>query len=163
MEATPEVPEVEGEGRPARRMAGISRQRRIVAGLLAVVGVAALTAAVTFRPDADPADSSRPGGSGQADAVGADSGQNGKTATTGPGGVGEDPEKTGLPAEPAGEPEEGQVRTGTAEEGCFDNVREYLEQWHQTGVEPDPCFTAQPASGQEQPGDVQRSYNGERF
>lgn len=163
MEATPEVPEVDGEGRVARRMARISRQRRIVAGLLAVVGAAALVAALTFRPDTDPADSSRPGDSGQADAAGTDSGQNGKPASTRPGGVGENPEKTGLPAEPAGAPKEGQVRTGTADEGCFDNVREYLEQWHQTGVEPDPCFTAQPASGQEQPDDVKRSYNGERF
>lgn len=162
MEATPEVPEVRSGGRLARRMDRIRRQRRLVAALLAVVGAAAVLAAVTFRPEAEPAGSSRPAGSTETEAGGAGTSAEAeevKPPSTTPGGVGEDPEMTGLPAAPA----EGEVRTGTAEEGCFDNVREYLEQWHETGVEPDPCFTAQPASGQDQPDGVQRSYNGERF
>ena len=42
-------------------------------------------------------------------------------------------------------------------------MRSYLEEWHRTEQEPDPCFLPQPASGQKQPGSVQRSYNGEKF
>jgi hypothetical protein len=76
-----------------------------------------------------------------------------------PGGIGPAPEKTGLPAKPAG----GTVRTGSASEGCFSDIRSYLDKWHATGVEPDPCFTAQPASNQSQPSGVARSYNGQDF
>lgn len=162
MEGTPEVREVRSGGRLGRRLGGIGRQRRMVAALLAVVGAAALLAAVTLRPEDEPAGSTRTAGSTETDGGGAGTSAEAeeiKPPSTTPGGVGEDPEKTGLPAVPA----EGEVRTGTADEGCFDNVREYLEQWHETGVEPDPCFTAQPSSGQEQPDGVKRSYNGERF
>jgi hypothetical protein len=87
-------------------------------------------------------------------------GQPGKLPTNGPGGVGPDPGRTGLPAVPA---PDGKVRTGTKEQGCFGSIREYLDQWHRTGREPDPCFTVQPPSQQPQPDGVNRSYNGERF
>lgn len=156
-----EVPEVRTRGRLARRVARSRRQRRMVAALLAVVGASAAIAAVTFRPAADSPASTRTAGS-TADAPAGDvtSVTDAKPPSTAPGGVGTNPEKTGLPAVPA---EGGEVRTGTAEEGCFENVRAYLEEWDRTGVEPDPCFTAQPASDQKQPEGVQRTYNGERF
>jgi hypothetical protein len=83
-----------------------------------------------------------------------------KEPTNNPGGVGDNPEKTGLPAVPA---EGGRVRTGTKEEGCFGSMREYLDAWDRTGQEPDPCFTSQDAADQSQPGGVVRSYNGEKF
>ena len=171
METVPEmeaVPEVEAgpeaganQGRRARRVARSRRQRRMVAALLAVVGASAAMAALTFKPDNDSPTSTRTAGS-TAEPAGdvVTSGTDAKPPSTAPGGVGTNPEKTGLPARPA---EGGEVRTGTAEEGCFDNVREYLEQWDRTGVEPDPCFTAQPASNQDQPDGVQRTYNGEKF
>jgi hypothetical protein len=87
-------------------------------------------------------------------------GQLGRPPTNRPGGVGPAPEKTGLPAVPA---PGGKVRTGTKEQGCFGSIREYLDQWDRTGMEPDPCFTIQPPSEQPQPAGVKRSYNGERF
>jgi hypothetical protein len=155
-----EVPEVRTRGRLARRMERARRHRRLVAALLAVVGASAAIAAVTFRPAAEPARSTRSAGSTAEPAGAVTSDSTGKPPSTAPGGVGINPEKTGLPAVPA---EGGEVRTGTAEEGCFDNVRAYLEQWDRTGKEPDPCFTAQPASDQDQPDEVQRTYNGERF
>lgn len=154
------VPEVRIRGRLARRVARNRRQRRLVAALLAVVGASAAIAAVTFRPASDTPGPTRTAGS-TAEPAGAVTGDTtGKPPSTAPGGVGTDPEKTGLPAVPA---DGGQVRTGSAEDGCFENVRQYLEQWDKTGVEPDPCFTAQPASNQDQPDGVQRTYNGERF
>ena len=160
------MPEAEdrSRGRLARRVARSRRQRRFVAALLAVVGASAAVAAVTFKPDSDAPRTARSAGA-TAEPAGAvttdpDPETVGKPPSTAPGGVGTDPEKTGLPAVPA---QGGEVRTGSAEEGCFDNVREYLEQWDRTGVEPDPCFQAQPASDQDQPDGVQRTYNGERF
>jgi hypothetical protein len=83
-----------------------------------------------------------------------------KPPTTGPGGVGTAPDKTGLPAVNA---PGGRVRTGTPEEGCFASMREYLDAWDRTGVEPDPCFTSQQPADQPQPDGVVRSYNGEKF
>jgi hypothetical protein len=154
------VPEVRSRGRLARRLARSRRQRRLVAALLAVVGASAAIAALTFRPASDSPGSARTAGSTAEPAAAVTGDTSGKPPSTAPGGVGANPEKTGLPAVPA---EGGQVRTGSAEEGCFDNVREYLEKWDKTGVEPDPCFTAQPASNQDQPNGVQRTYNGERF
>ncbi len=55
------------------------------------------------------------------------------------------------------------MRTGTKEQGCFANMREYLDAWDRTGQEPDPCFTSQDAADQSQPDGVVRSYNGEKF
>jgi hypothetical protein len=154
------APEVRTRGRLARRVARSRRQRRLVAALLAVVGASAAIAAVTFRPASEPASSTRSAGStAEPGAVTVDS-SGAKPPSTAPGGVGTDPEKTGLPAVPA---KGGEVRTGSADDGCFDNVRAYLEQWDKTGIEPDPCFTAQPASDQDQPDGVNRTYNGERF
>jgi hypothetical protein len=162
VEAVPEA-EDRSRGRLARRVARSRRQRRFVAALLAVVGASAAVAAVTFRPASDPPRTARNAGS-TVEPAGSVAGESpdtaGKPPSTAPGGVGTNPEKTGLPAVPA---KGGEVRTGTAEEGCFDNVRQYLEQWDKTGVEPDPCFQAQPASDQDQPDGVQRTYNGERF
>ncbi|HEY3240233.1 MAG TPA: hypothetical protein VGL92_11750 [Acidimicrobiia bacterium] len=156
MEAVPEV----RRGRLARRVARSRRQRRLVAALLAVVGASATIAALTFRPASESAGSTRTAGS-TAEPAGAVTGDTvGKPPSTAPGGVGTNPGKTGLPAVPA---QGGEVRTGSADEGCFDNVRAYLEQWDKTGIEPDPCFTSQPASNQDQPDGVQRTYNGERF
>jgi hypothetical protein len=156
-----EVPEDRMRGRLARRLARSSRQRRMVAALLAVVGASAAIAAVTFQPASEPARSTRTAGSTNEPAAGSvTAGTDAKPPSTAPGGVGTNPEKTGLPAVPA---PGGEVRTGTAEEGCFESLREYLEEWHRTEKEPDPCFTAQPASDQKQPEGVQRTYNGERF
>jgi hypothetical protein len=158
-----ETPEVRTRGRLARRVVRSRRQRRLVAALLAVVGVSAAVAAVTFRPASDdPVLSTRTAGSTAEPAGNVTTAEPdaAKPPSTAPGGVGTNPEKTGLPAVPA---QGGEVRTGTAEEGCFDNVRAYLEQWDKTGVEPDPCFTAQPASEQKQPDGVDRTYNGEKF
>lgn len=154
------VPEVRTRGRLARRLARSSRQRRLVAALLAVVGASAAIAALTFRPPSESAGSTRTAGS-TAEPAGTVTGDSvSKPPSTAPGGVGTNPEKTGLPAVPA---EGGEVRTGSPDEGCFDSVREYLEKWDKTGIEPDPCFTAQPASNQDQPDGVERTYNGERF
>ncbi|MGH9038715.1 MAG: hypothetical protein ACRDZ3_00630 [Acidimicrobiia bacterium] len=158
-----EAAEVRTRGRLARRVARSRRQRRMIAALLAVVGASATIAALTFRPAADSPASTRTAGSTAEEPAGSvtETGvPEAKPPSTAPGGVGTNPEKTGLPAVPA---QGGEVRTGTAEEGCFDNVREYLEEWDRTGVEPDPCFTAQPASEQKQPDGVDRTYNGERF
>jgi hypothetical protein len=55
------------------------------------------------------------------------------------------------------------VRTGTKEEGCFANMREYLDAWDRTEQEPDPCFLSQDPADQPQPDGVVRSYNGEKF
>ena len=71
----------------------------------------------------------------------------------------DEPAKTGLPAANPG----GRVRTGTREEGCFANMREYLDAWDRTEQEPDPCFLPQDAADQPQPDNVTRSYNGEKF
>jgi hypothetical protein len=83
-----------------------------------------------------------------------------KPPSTEPGGVGTNPQKTGLPAIP---PSGGRVRTGTKEQGCFANMREYLDAWDRTNQEPDPCFLPQDPAAQPQPDGVVRSYNGEKF
>lgn len=155
-----DTPEAEPEGRSARRAADRAGSRKRIAAIMAAAGIAVIAFAVagpvgSDHQTADPASSSpdapaRVAGTPTTEA---------KPPTTGPGGVGVDPERTGLPAVPA----DGKVRTGSKEDGCFSDVRSYLEQWHNTGVEPDPCFTSQPASSQDQPKDVQRSYNGEKF
>lgn len=145
-------------GAPTAGARRIRRRRNLAAGL-AAAGVAAIAFASVgpFGDDPAPAPSSS---TGRMPGTGAAEGFNAKPASTAPGGVGTNPEKTGLPAVPA---EGGKVRTGAKEDGCFEDVRSYLEEWHRTEIEPDPCFTAQPASDQDQPSDVQRSYNGERF
>lgn len=160
MEPASEVRSDERQAPPASRR---RRQRRFLAAFLAVVGVAAIVAGLMADPGTDPA-AGRSGSAGSS----SDGGAGGVTGplegdrppSTGPGGVGTQPEKTGLPAEP---PEGGQVRTGSEEEGCFDTMAEYLEDWHRTGKEPDPCFKTQPPSNQEQPEGVRRTYNGQRF
>lgn len=157
---------------PSRRPAP-RRNRRVLAGVLAAAGLSFIALAVWGGPgssDPTPArtagsltEEAPPGTNPDGSATSASSGvpaARAKEPTDGPGGVGQNPEKTGLPAKPS---EGGLVRTGTEEEGCFPDMRSYLEEWHRTGVEPDPCFLAQPASGQDQPGGVQRSYNGEKF
>jgi hypothetical protein len=154
------APEVRSRGRLALRAARSRRQRRLVAVLLAVVGASAAIASLTFRPASDSPGPTRTAGSTAEPAGTVIDAPAAKPPSTAPGGVGSNPEKTGLPAVPA---QGGLVRTGPAEEGCFDSVREYLEEWDRTGVEPDPCFTTQPASNQDQPDGVQRTYNGERF
>jgi hypothetical protein len=58
---------------------------------------------------------------------------------------------------------EGRVRTGTAQEGCFQDKFEYIEAWNRTGVEPEPCFVAPPPNNQEQPKDVKRTQDGKPF
>ena len=151
--------------RPAPR-----RNRRLLAGALAALGISAIALSLTGGSgDADPTPS-RTAGSLTGDAplgtgpegtvsTGGVPAAEAKDPTSGPGGVGENPKKTGLPAKNA----EGLVRTGTKDEGCFADMRAYLEEWHRTEQEPDPCFLSQPASGQKQPAGVQRSYNGEKF
>lgn len=58
---------------------------------------------------------------------------------------------------------EGRVRTGTAQEGCFQDKFEYLEAWNRTGVEPEPCFVAPPPNNQAQPDGVKRTQDGKPF
>lgn len=151
------------------------RHRRLAAVALGVLGVGAIALSLAGGSDEPALIPARTAGSltheapadGTVPATDAPTGStSGETPTTeareptdGPGGVGRAPEKTGLPAKPA----DGLVRTGTEEEGCFADLRSYLEEWHRTEVEPDPCFTSQPASGQKQPDGVKRSYNGEKF
>jgi hypothetical protein len=154
------VTEPRQSGRWARLLERQRRQRSRLAVLLAIVGLAAVTVALTWEPESErgPAPVRSAGLTEVPETSGPPTEP--KPPTTGPGGVGVAPEKTGLPAVPA---PGGKVRTGTEEEGCFSDIREYLDQWHRTGVEPDPCFTTQPPSDQEQPDDVVRTYNGERF
>jgi hypothetical protein len=137
------------------------RQRRWVAAAVALVGAMALAAGLARGPLATSTveQQDRPGSATDVSEI-VESGQQESKPGDGPGGVGTDPEKTGLPVVSA---PGGKVRTGTKEQGCFGTIREYQEQWHRTGVEPDPCFTSQPASDQPQPKGVQRSYNGHRF
>ena len=157
---------------PSRRPAS-RRNRRLLAGVLAALGVSAIALSLTGGSDGSdpgrartagsltenaPAGSGTPGSATSATGAGIPAAE-ANEPTDGPGGVGQNPKATGLPAKPA----DGLVRTGTEEEGCFPDMRSYLEAWHQTEQEPDPCFLSQPASGQSQPGDVQRSYNGEKF
>ncbi|HYH47915.1 MAG TPA: hypothetical protein VEG38_00050 [Acidimicrobiia bacterium] len=143
-------------GRWARRVDGRRRLRRRVAVGLAAAGLIAIVVGLSWKSGdggevSDPQPVTVNGGVTQNTA---------KPPTTAPGGVGENPEKTGLPAVP---PDGGRVRTGTKEEGCFASMREYLDAWDRTGVEPDPCFISQGAAEQPQPDGVVRSYNGEKF
>lgn len=150
------------------------KRRRLAAGALALLGAGAIVLALTSGPEAasdkpaktagslgDSTDRAETTATGEAPTTaGPTTATEGKPPSDAPGGVGEAPKKTGLPAKGA---EGGMVRTGTEEEGCFPDMRSYLDAWEATGKEPDPCFTAQPPSEQEQPKNVQRTYNGERF
>lgn len=154
------------------------RRRRLLAGALAVLGAGAIALAVTGDDGGVDVPQARTGGSltgvdpipgttGSGPAEGPDTttetgsgGQEIKAASDRPGGVGSDPLKTGLPAKA---PEGSAVRTGTEAEGCFPDLRSYLDEWHRTNQEPEPCFTEQPPSEQPQPANVRRSYNGEKF
>lgn len=144
-------------GRWARRLDNRRRFRRRVAVGLAAAGVIAIVVGLSWGPGSDKGDPNRP----QPVTVNGGVTENtAKPPTTGPGGVGENPERTGLPAVP---PQGGRVRTGTKEEGCFSSMREYLDAWDRTGQEPDPCFVGQAPAEQPQPDNVVRSYNGEKF
>jgi hypothetical protein len=153
------VEAAEPRGRRAHLIAGRRRQRRLVAVALAVAGIVVLVLGLNSQPGSFVGGSSGTS-TGSVRDGGVVNGRTGRPAVTGPGGVGQNPARTGLPAEPA---PGGKVRTGTKEQGCFDSVREYLDAWDRTGVEPDPCFTSQPASNQPQPNDVNRTYNGQPF
>ena len=148
-------------GRWTRHVESLRRRRRLrrrLAAVLAVVGIVAIIVGLSWHPGRHAADD----GHGRPQPVTVDGSVSRNTAkppTTGPGGVGSNPVKTGLPAVPDG----GRVRTGTKEQGCFDSMREYLDAWDKTGVEPDPCFTTQAPAGQSQPSGVVRSYNGQKF
>jgi len=144
-------------GRWARHLDNRRRLRRRLAVGLAAAGVAALVVGLSWHP----------GGSREKETPqpvtvneGSVTVNTAKAPSSNPGGVGQNPEKTGLPAVPA---TGGQVRTGTKEQGCFATIREYEDAWHNTGQEPDPCFIAQDPAGQKQPDGVVRSYNGEKF
>jgi hypothetical protein len=146
------------QGRWARHLDNRRRLRRGVAVGLAAAGVLSIIVGITWHPGKDAADTGTP----QPVTVngGAVTNATAKPPTTGPGGVGVAPDKTGLPAVPA---LGGRVRTGTKEQGCFANMREYLDAWDRTGQEPDPCFLSQDPAAQPQPDGVVRSYNGEKF
>jgi hypothetical protein len=148
-------------GRWARHVDSLRRRRRLrrrLAAVLAVAGIVAIIVGLTWHPGRHAAGE----GQGQSQPVtvnGSVTQNTAKPPTAGPGGVGTNPAKTGLPALPDG----GRVRTGTKAQGCFDTMREYLDAWDKTGVEPDPCFTTQDPAGQSQPSGVVRSYNGQKF
>ena len=142
-------------GRWARHLDQRRRFRRRLAVALAAAGVVAIVVGLSWHPGR--------GGHGPVPVTVKEGGLTDDTAkppTTGPGGVGEDPARTGLPAVP---PPGGRVRTGTREQGCFANMREYLDAWDRSGQEPDPCFLSQDPADQNQPDGVVRSYNGEKF
>jgi hypothetical protein len=142
-------------GRWARHLDNRRRFRRRLAIGLAAAGVIAIVAGLSWHPGKHDAGGSEP----QPVTVNGVTDNTAKPPTTGPGGVGVNPAGTGLPAVPAN----GRVRTGTKEQGCFSNMREYLDAWDRTGQEPDPCFVAQDPADQPQPDGVVRSYNGEKF
>jgi hypothetical protein len=173
MEGTPQTPgneeagtdtHGEGSGTPrwARHLDSRRRFRRRLAIVLAAGGIIAIIVGLSWHPGKH--HSGDGAGNGSSGSVTVNSGavtdNTAKPPTTGPGGVGTDPQKTGLPAVPA---PGGRVRTGTREQGCFSTMREYLDAWDKTGQEPDPCFTTQDPADQSQPGGVVRSYNGEKF
>ena len=141
-------------GTPRRRSS-----RRRVAAVMAVAGVVAIVAGLSWHPGKHRAGSTNPPPATTVNG-GAVTDNTAKPPSTAPGGVGLDPQKTGLPAVP---PSGGRVRTGTKEQGCFANMREYLDAWDRTGQEPDPCFLPQDPAAQPQPDGVVRSYNGEKF
>lgn len=140
----------------ARHLDNRRRFRRRIAFALGAAGIIAIVVGLSWNPG-------KGGKSNDPQPVTVNGGVTENTAkppSTAPGGVGENPEKTGLPAVP---PQGGRVRTGTKEEGCFASMREYLDSWDRTGVEPDPCFIGQAPAEQKQPDGVVRSYNGEKF
>ncbi|MEW6473059.1 MAG: hypothetical protein AB1679_12380 [Actinomycetota bacterium] len=144
-------------GRWARRLDNRRRRRRRIAMGLAAAGVIAIVVGLSWNPGRGGGDTDQP------QPVTVEGGVTENTAkepTNNPGGVGENPEGTGLPAVP---PQGSRVRTGTKEEGCFASMREYLDTWDRTGQEPEPCFIGQPPADQPQPDGVVRSYNGEKF
>ena len=149
-------------GRWARHLDGRRRFRRRLAVVLGVGGIVAIVVGLSWHPGRHHSGDGT--GNGPSGSVTVNSGavtdNTAKPPTTGPGGVGTDPQKTGLPAIPA---PGGRVRTGTKEQGCFSTMREYEDAWDKTGQEPDPCFTTQDPAEQKQPGGVVRSYNGEKF
>jgi hypothetical protein len=124
---------------------------------MAVAGVVAIVAGLSWHPGKHTGTGSQPANATKGGVV---TDNTAKPPSTAPGGVGLDPQKTGLPAVPASG---GRVRTGTREQGCFANMREYLDAWDRTGQEPDPCFLPQDPAAQPQPDGVVRSYNGEKF
>ncbi len=144
-----------GDGRWARHLDNRRRFRRRLALVLAAVGLIAIVVGLSWRPGND-SDPTKP----EPVTVNGVTENTAKPASNGPGGVGANPEKTGLPAVKA---PGGRVRTGTREEGCFANMREYLDAWDRTEQEPDPCFLPQEPAAQQQPDGVVRSYNGEKF
>jgi hypothetical protein len=144
-------------GRRARHRDARRRNRRRLALAMAVAGVVAIVAALSWHPGRHTGTGTSPATSVKSGAV---TENTAKPPSTAPGGVGLDPQKTGLPAVPASG---GRVRTGTREQGCFANMREYLDAWDRTGQEPDPCFLPQDPAAQPQPDGVVRSYNGEKF
>jgi hypothetical protein len=144
-------------GRRTRHRDARRRNRRRIAAVMAVAGVVAIVAALSWHPGKHTGTSKSPATSVKSGAV---TENTAKPPSTAPGGVGLDPQKTGLPAVPASG---GRVRTGTKEQGCFANMREYLDAWDRTGQEPDPCFLPQDPAAQPQPDGVVRSYNGEKF
>ena len=145
-------------GRWARHLDSRRRLRRRAAAGLGAAGVIAIVVGLSWNPGQGDVDTTTP------EPVTVNEGNvtpdTAKSPTMGPGGVGENPDKTGLPAVQA---PGGRVRTGTKEQGCFANMREYLDAWDKTGQEPDPCFIAQDPAEQPQPDGVVRSYNGEKF
>ena len=153
--AGPDVDEAD-HGRWARHLDNRRRTRRRLAVGLAAAGVAAIAFGLSWG--AGNGDGTKP----QPVEVkeGSVTANTAKKATSGPGGVGENPEKTGLPTQNS---DGGRVRTGTKEQGCFASMREYLDAWDRTGEEPDPCFLPQDSADQGQPDGVVRSYNGEKF
>lgn len=142
-------------GRWARHLDNRRRFRRRLAVGLAAAGVIAIIVGLSWHPGKD-AGTTKP----EPVTVNGVTDNTAKPPTTGPGGVGDNPEKTGLPSVKA---PGGRVRTGTREEGCFANMREYLDAWDRTEQEPDPCFLPQDPADQQQPDGVVRSYNGEKF
>ncbi len=139
----------------ARHLDNRRRFRRRLAVVLAAAGVIAIIVGLSWHPGKN-SGTTKP----EPVTVNGVTDNTAKPPTTGPGGVGENPGKTGLPAAKA---PGGRVRTGTKEEGCFANMREYLDAWDRTEQEPDPCFLPQEPAEQQQPDGVVRSYNGEKF
>jgi hypothetical protein len=147
-----------GPGRRARRLDNRRHRRLRMAAVMAGAGMIAIIVGLSWHPGKH-----RAAGTPQPATTvngGAVTDNTAKPPSTAPGGVGVDPQKTGLPAIPA---PGGRVRTGTKEQGCFNNMREYLDAWDKTGQEPDPCFVSQDPAAQPQPDGVVRSYNGEKF
>jgi hypothetical protein len=141
-------------GRWARHLDNRRRFRRRLAIGLAAAGAVAIIVGLSWQPGNDGTPKQEPV------TVKGVTENTAKEPTNSPGGVGDNPDKTGLPAVKA---PGGKVRTGTKEEGCFANMREYLDAWDRTEREPDPCFLPQEPAAQQQPDDVVRSYNGEKF